>query len=444
MKSILLMALFAVTAQAGTTIAVIDSGLDTQHTALAGNIWTNARETNDGRDNDGNGYQDDIHGWNFANGNNQVIDRRYLGTFSADTTQFFAIQGRMMLGTASESDKAWYRAKLEDKDFVKELGKFGNFVHGTHVAGIAVRGTNNQAMGLKLIPTEVGASIRMLQTAALNKEDGIRMRLLKGALSALAQQQMNLLEEIGLFLHGHGASVANGSFGTGFNQAKTITNLLFKAAFFRDPTPEESELVARHFLGEMLREGQRFVRAAPNTLFVFAAGNDGSDNDKYPTSPTNIRADNVISVAATYDIQFMASFSNYGAQFVDVAAPGMLIDSTIPGNAMLQVSGTSQAAPFVAQIAGVVKAENPALTPAEVKALIIGTVDLKDFLRGKVLSNGVVNAERARTAAQLSRTMGVREAVSRARGSVRDQLPAREIVRIGTKVAPMPLTPMFR
>jgi subtilisin family serine protease len=122
----------------------------------------------------------------------------------------------------------------------------------------------------------------------------------------------------------------------------------------------------------------------------------------------------------------------------------MLIDSTIPGNAMLQVSGTSQAAPFVAQIAGVVKAENPALTPAEVKALIIGTVDLKDFLRGKVLSNGVVNAERARTAAQLSRTMGVREAVSRARGSVRDQLPAREIVRIGTKVAPMPLTPMFR
>lgn len=446
MKMTLIAALFVATAAqaAGTTIAVIDSGLDTQHTGLAGNIWTNARETNDGRDNDGNGYQDDIHGWNFANANNQVIDRRYLGTFSGDTTQYFAVQGRMLLGTASESDKAWYRAKLQDKEFVKELGKFGNFVHGTHVAGIAVRGTSNQAMGLKLIPTEVGASLRALQTAALNKEDGFRMRLLKGVLSALAQQQMVLLEEIALYLHGHGAAVANGSFGTGFNQAKMITNIAFKAAFFRDPTAEESELVARHFLGEMLREGQRFVRAAPNTLFVFAAGNDGSDNDKFPTSPTNIRADNVISVAATYDVQFMASFSNFGAQFVDVAAPGMLIDSTIPGNVMLQVSGTSQAAPFVAQIAGVVKEENPALTPAQVKALIIGTVDMKDFLRGKVLSNGVVNAERARTAAQLSRSMGVREAVARARSSVRDQLPAREIVRIGTKVAPLPLTPMFR
>lgn len=60
----------------GVTVAVIDSGVDITHTDLRDNIWTNTNEiVNDGIDNDGNGYVDDIYGWNFGIGqyNNNVM-----------------------------------------------------------------------------------------------------------------------------------------------------------------------------------------------------------------------------------------------------------------------------------------------------------------------------------------------------------------------------------
>ncbi|MFM6269808.1 MAG: S8 family serine peptidase, partial [Dolichospermum sp.] len=48
-------------------IGVIDTGVDYNHPDLVGNIWTNSGEiANDGIDNDGNGYIDDIRGWDFA------------------------------------------------------------------------------------------------------------------------------------------------------------------------------------------------------------------------------------------------------------------------------------------------------------------------------------------------------------------------------------------
>jgi subtilisin family serine protease len=52
-------------------VAVLDSGVDTTNPDLAGNIWTNAKEVpGDSIDNDGNGYVDDVHGWNFIESSN--------------------------------------------------------------------------------------------------------------------------------------------------------------------------------------------------------------------------------------------------------------------------------------------------------------------------------------------------------------------------------------
>jgi subtilisin family serine protease len=428
------------------SIAVIDSGLDPKHNTLTQNIWFNPGEVDDARDNDGNGYPDDIHGWNFAEASNKIIDYQYQNTYTPEAFKFFEVQGRMLLGRATQADLDWIKTARENKEIMANLQKFGNFVHGTHVAGISVEGSQNKAMGLKLIPTEVKPFLHGLESEVSNKSmtEDVRMQLLKGTLTALAQQQMNLLEEIALYAHGHKADIANGSFGTGFNQAKMITGAAFKILFFRDAKPEELEDVTMHFMNALLSEGQRMAKAAPNTLFVFAAGNDGSDNDKYPTSPTNIKADNVISVAATYDVQFLAKFSNFGLKMVDVAAPGMLIDSEIPMNRHLQVSGTSQAAPFVANVAGQIKDMNPALTPAQIKAILIGTVDYKDFLKEKVLSRGIVNTARAVMAADLARSVPVSEAISRSRTAVRDALPSREIVNPVAKTYVLPLTPQFQ
>lgn len=55
-------------------IGVIDEGAMWSHEDLAGQIWTNPYDPVDGIDNDGNGYKDDIRGWDFANNNNSTYD----------------------------------------------------------------------------------------------------------------------------------------------------------------------------------------------------------------------------------------------------------------------------------------------------------------------------------------------------------------------------------
>jgi len=82
-------------------------------------------------------------------------------------------------------------------------------------------------------------------------------------------------------------------------------------------------------------------------LFVAAAGNNANDNDINPFFPANINLDNIISVAATDYNDDLASFSNFGANSVDLTAPGVSIASTIPGNSYAYKSGTSMAAPHV-------------------------------------------------------------------------------------------------
>ena len=68
----------------------------------------------------------------------------------------------------------------------------------------------------------------------------------------------------------------------------------------------------------------------PNTLFVAAAGNKGADNDVIPHDPCNVPLPNVLCVAAIDASGNLASFSNYGATSVDIAAPGVDIQSTVP------------------------------------------------------------------------------------------------------------------
>lgn len=74
------------------------------------------------------------------------------------------------------------------------------------------------------------------------------------------------------------------------------------------------------------------IGRSPNTLFVVAAGNDGpdADNDVTPQDPCNVRLPNVLCVAALDADGELAEFSNYGANSVHIAAPGVGIQSSVP------------------------------------------------------------------------------------------------------------------
>jgi len=412
------------------TIAVIDSGSDVKHIDLVKNVWMNSVEIPDNdRDEDHNGYQDDVFGWNFAENNNQVIDYSYLGSLTPDIRKFFQIQTKNFYGLATEEEKNWVREKVQDQDFIKSIQLYGNFMHGTHVAGITVRDNDSKFLAVKLIPTEVklpgkkltsfyGISTKLIEKAKLSS-NGLGMNLLKVALAQLAKQQMTQMRDIAYYIDGHKADIANGSFGTGYPQAKMIVTTLIKIF---SKNPKEADIIegTKFLLNSMISEGEKFVAAAPDTLFVFAAGNDGSNNDLYPASPTNIVADNVISVAATIGRTAIANFSNYGITKVDVAAPGVGIKSTAPGDKYMTISGTSQAAPFIANVASKIKDANPTLKPKEIKAILMKTVDLKKFLNGKVVSNGIVNTDRAVRAASLTNKMSLSEAISESRKLVAD------------------------
>ena len=139
------------------------------------------------------------------------------------------------------------------------------------------------------------------------------------------------------------------------------------------------------------------IRAAGDAgiLFVAAAGNDGSDNDRRPHYPSNYDLPNVISVAALDRTDQLASFSNFGVKTVHVAAPGKAIVSTWLGNDYREASGTSMATPYVSGVAALIIASEPDISMKNLRTRIIKTADKLDSLDGKVVSGGRICAANA-------------------------------------------------
>ena len=272
-------------------IAVIDTGVDYNHEDLFPNMWVNTAELNGtgGFDDDGNGYVDDIYGWDARNDDGDPMDGHSHGTHCAGT-----------------------------------IGAVGDNSIGVVGVNWAVR-----IMALKFLSDSGGGDGADAITCI---EYAIEM----------------------------GAHIMNNSWdGEPFSQAL------------------EDAITDAHEAG---------------ILFVAAAGNGGTNNDDVPHYPASYEVPNVLAVAATNRNDRLADFSNYGATSVDVAAPGEDIWSTVPNNSYDSFNGTSTAAPHVAGLAGLIKAQNPSFTDAEIKNIIMDSIDVMEY---NLVTGGRVNAFRA-------------------------------------------------
>jgi hypothetical protein len=139
------------------------------------------------------------------------------------------------------------------------------------------------------------------------------------------------------------------------------------------------------------------------SLLISAAGNDLADHglnlDKSPIYP--VCGDNgqnmIIGVAATDVNDQKASFSNFGAQCIDISAPGKRIVTSafLPSdpadNILIYGSGTSLATPIVSGIAALVKANNPNLSNVEIRSILLKSADNIEFVNQTSCLGGSCN-----------------------------------------------------
>ena len=216
--------------------------------------------------------------------------------------------------------------------------------HGTHVAG-TVGAAGNNATGV----TGVAWQVQIMPIRFLGEGGGF----LSDAIEGIAYAQTN------------GATILNNSWGGG----GFSTSL-------------------RNAIDDL---------AVDDILFVAAAGNDGADSDVTPGFPAAYDLPHIVSVAASDRNDRMASFSNFGAESVDLAAPGASIRSTFNGGdaSYATLSGTSMASPHVAGALAVLRAEFPSEDAASLKARLLDTADVRDDFLGTTVSGGRLNLEAA-------------------------------------------------
>ena len=126
-------------------------------------------------------------------------------------------------------------------------------------------------------------------------------------------------------------------------------------------------------------------------VLVAAAGNNGANSDTTAFYPQGYALDNILSVAASDNNDARASFSNYGATSVDLAAPGVTIYSTYLAS-YNYLNGTSMAAPHVTGVVALVQSLSPTWTYTQVRDRILQTTRRVTAFNGITVTGGVLDA----------------------------------------------------
>ncbi len=429
-------------------VAVIDSGIDIEHEDLDGVVWRNTKEIKgNGKDDDNNGYIDDIHGWNFlGDGYDEQLEM----------TRILAI------GNTSDPDYA--RAKENyDKDYAqavqvkqniegllqqippaqelltKHLGK-KDYTKDDVIKIQTEDEALAQAKGIQMFLYDRDLTLEDIKDAATSYAERLNFNLGKDFRGRKTTDDINDLSDTGYGngnvlpvkkSESHGTHVAgiiaaernNGKGANGV--ANNVKIMSLRAVPNGDEYDKDIALAIRYAVdngakvingsfGKDFSPHSDWVRDAiayagrKDVVFVHAAGNDSKNIDKEPNFPDdNINngqevSDSYITVGALapkYGSEMVAGFSNYGKNNVDVFAPGAKIYSTVPENGYKTMGGTSMASPAVAGIAALIRSYYPKLSAAQVKQII---VDSGLAIPAKVVVGG--KAEDVRPFADLSKS----------------------------------------
>lgn len=335
-------------------VGIWDSGVDA--ILFPNRLWTNPRELLNGRDDDKNGFVDDLHGFAFdANrqpstgllgqrpgGNEEGFDRlaRYSkGWSDLDTGEVTedAVFARSIANSLTATERAAFNLDLD---------RFSFFTHGTGIASIAAAGNPAAELMVGRLDYRIGQVPPPIDEA----EATLRVAYADKAIE---------------YFKANGARVVNMSF------RLTLPNVEASLAAV-ESDPERRRNRAEKIYN-MLHEGfERAVRSAPEILFVAGAGNSNENNDLVRSFPAGIEAENLMVVGAVDARLLPADISSFGKS-VDVYALGVSVPQKLVGGRTIRFTGTSSATPQVANLAAKLLALCPKLSVAQLRGIILGT-----------------------------------------------------------------------